>query len=205
MLRQWWYKSNIRSSTSSFWISSPSSRWPRTLSQHTWKVSSYNVIKAKFDSLLGSRIKLSYETQFPETILRTTDNQETAGKGGTTWAPRFATPALFDDQLRTGVHCSMLDGVEKAYEMIQKQVDAEFPIRHFSRTQADDRKIHTIISDHNRMGYRQTITFIKSLLPIYKTFLQGGLSTSDSWDRTRVYVVEFINSIQHTRGAVGSN
>jgi len=93
----------------------------------------------------------------------------------------------------------MMDGIEKAYELIQKQVDADFPIRQFSRTTADDRKIHTIISDHNRMGYRQTTAFIESILPIYKTFVQGGLSSTDSWERTRIYVVEFITSVQEAR------
>lgn len=158
-----------------------------------------DAIKANFDSVLGSRIKLSFETPFPETILRTTDNQETAGKGGTTWAPRFATAALFEDQVRTGVHRQIMDGIEKIYEAMQKQVDAEFPIRHFGRTDADVRKIHTIITDHNRMGYRQATAFIESMLPIYKTFLQGGLSSTDSWERTRIYVVEFISSVQEAR------
>lgn len=158
-----------------------------------------DAIKAKFDSLLGSRIKLSFETPYPETILRTTDNQETARKGGTNWAPRFATAALFDDQMRTGVHRQMMDGIEKTYEMMQKQVDTEFPIRQFGRANTTDRKIHTIISDHNRMGYRQATAFIESLLPIYRTFLQGGLTMADSWERTRIYVVEFITSIQESR------
>ena len=56
-----------------------------------------------------------------------------------------------------------------------------------------------VISEHNRLGYLQTMAFLDSLLPLYKTLKSGGLSPKDAWDRVHIYAREFLTNFQETR------
>jgi hypothetical protein len=49
------------------------------------------------------------------------------------------------------------------------------------------------------MAHSQTIAFIESLLPVYRTFTNGGMPVMDAWDRTKIYVQEFFQCIQDAR------
>lgn len=158
-----------------------------------------DAIKANFRSVLGSKVKLSFETQLPEIFLRTPDTKEAATQGGAVWAPKYATAALFEDALRTGSHREISAGVDKVFDLMQKQVDNDFPVRHFGTVDAATVKINHIIMDHNRMAHSQTIAFIESLLPVYRTFTNGGMPVMDAWDRTKIYVQEFFQCIQDAR------
>lgn len=158
-----------------------------------------DAIKANFKTVLGSKIKLSFETPLPEIFLRTPDTKEAASQGGAVWAPKYATAGLFEDALRTGSHREISAGVDKVFDLMMKQVENDFPVRHFGPVDAASVKINHIIMDHNRMAHRQTIAFIESILPIHRTFTNGGMSAADAWDRTKIYVVEFFQCIQEVR------
>jgi hypothetical protein len=61
------------------------------------------------------------------------------------------------------------------------------------------RKLHTILSDQNRIAYRQTTAFIDCLLPFHKTLVGGGLTSEEAWDRILVFVTEFLSCVQEER------
>ena len=158
-----------------------------------------NAQKANFGSVLESRLKLSFEIPYPEIIVRRVDSVSTSARGGAKWAPMFDSAEVFEDDFRDGTHRRVLKGIESAYDLTQKAVDQEFPTGAGGAEAANNRKIHTILSDQNRQAYRQTIAFIESLLPFHRTLKGGGLSSADAWERVFVLVVEVLDALREAR------
>ena len=158
-----------------------------------------NAIKASFGSVVESRIKLSFELPYPELIVKCVETASTAGRGGAKWAPMFATAELFEDDFRDGSHRRVIKGIDNAFELTQKAIDHAFPLSSTGGCGGDERKIHTILSDQNRRAYRQSIGFIESLLPFFRTLKGGSLSSEEAWDRVFVFVMEFLTSLREVR------
>ena len=158
-----------------------------------------DAIKAKFNSVLSSRMKLSFEIPFPEMVVKCVENTATAGTGGAKWGPMFATAQIFEDDFRNGAHRRVIKGIEKAYELMQVSVDTDFPLAHGTDGTVDMRKLNMIILDHNRRALRQTTGFIECLLPFYRTLSGGSLDSEEAWDRVFVFVMEFLTSVQERR------
>ena len=158
-----------------------------------------NAIKANFDSVVESQIKVSFEIPYPELIVKCVENAATASRGGAKWAPMFATAELFEDSFRDGSHRRVIKGIESAFELTQKAIDQEFPLSLGGESSRDARKIHTILSDQNRRAYRQCIGFIESLLPFYRTLKGGSLTSEEAWDRVFVFVMEFLTALREVR------
>ena len=70
-----------------------------------------------------------------------------------------------------------------------------------SKPGTDTCKINMIIQEHNRLGYQQTVAFIESFLPMYKTFKNGGLPSTDAWERVHVFAREFLAQFQKERSS----
>ena len=87
-----------------------------------------DAIKAKFDSVLESRVTLSYDIPFPKVMIRKIESVDTVAKGGVKWAPMSTSAEAFEDQFRIGSHCQVLESVEKAYELMQATVYQNFPL-----------------------------------------------------------------------------
>ena len=158
-----------------------------------------NAQKANFGSVLESRLKLSFEIPYPEIIVRRVDSVSTSARGGAKWAPMFDSAEVFEDDFRDGTHRRVLKGIESAYDLTQKAIDQEFPTNSGGTESANNRKIHTILSDQNRQAYRQTVAFIESLLPFHRTLKGGGLSEKDAWERVFVLVVEVLDALREAR------
>jgi hypothetical protein len=153
-------------------------------------------IKAQFHSLLSSRMKLSYQIPFPETILRTVDTESAASRDGVKWAPMLSTAAAFEDDFRTGAHRKLVERVEKTHQLVQNLVDSKFPLKFTGDGTSDSRKIRTIISVHNRIGLTDTLSFLDSISPFNRTVRSGGLPEAECWERTRLFVSEALSAIQ---------
>jgi hypothetical protein len=151
-----------------------------------------DAIKANFDGVGESRIKLSFEIPYPEIIVKCIENAGTAARGGAKWAPMFASAEVFEDDFRDGAHRRVVNGIERAYELVQKSVDQAFPISQRGSETADLRKIHTILTEQNRLAHRQTIAFIECLVPFYRTLKVGSLTSEESWDGVLVFVLEML-------------
>jgi hypothetical protein len=158
-----------------------------------------DAIKANFDSVVESRIKLSFEIPYPEIIIKCTETATTAARGGAKWAPMFASAEVFEDNFRDGAHRRVINGIERAYELVQKNLDRTFPISQRGSETSDTRKIHTIFSDQNRRAYRQTIQFIECLLPFCRTIESGSLTKEEAWDRVFVFTMELLSALQECR------
>ena len=158
-----------------------------------------NAIKANYGSVIESRIKLSFEIPYPEIIIKVVENVSTAAKGGAKFAPMFQSAELFEDDFRDGSHRRILKGIENAYELTQRAIDQEFPLGAGTAHSGDARKLHTILSDQNRRAYRQTVGFIESLLPFYRTLKGGSLTSAEAWERVQVFVLEFLTCLQEVR------
>ena len=158
-----------------------------------------NAIKANFGSVVESRIKLSFEIPYPEIIVKCAETAATAGRGGAKWAPMFTSAELFEDNFRDGSHRRIIKGIDTAYELTQSAIDLEFPVGDIGTRTGDNRKIHTVLSDQNRRAYRQSISFIDSLIPFYKTLKGGSLSADEAWERVFVFVMEFLTSLREVR------
>jgi hypothetical protein len=158
-----------------------------------------DAIKANFESVVESRIKLSFEIPYPEIIIKCTETATTAARGGAKWAPMFASAEVFEDNFRDGAHRRVINGIERAYELVQKNLDRTFPISQRGAETADSRKIHTIFSDQNRRAYRQTIQFIECLLPFCRTIESGSLTKEEAWDRVFVFTMELLSALQECR------
>lgn len=163
-----------------------------------------NAIKANFGSVAESRVKVSFEIPYPEMIVKCVETASTAGRGGAKWAPMFATAELFEDDFRDGSHRRVIKGIENAYELTQKALDQDFPLAIGGEGSANNRKIHTILSDQNRRAYRQCLGFIECLLPFYRTLKGGSLSSEEAWDRVFVFVMEVLTSLREVR-VISSN
>jgi hypothetical protein len=111
----------------------------------------------------------------------------------------FASAEVFEDDFRDGAHRRVVNGIERAYELVQKSVDRAFPISQRGSETADLRKIHTILTEQNRLAHRQTIAFIECLLPFYRTLKVGSLTSEESWDRVLVFVLEVLTALQEHR------
>jgi hypothetical protein len=158
-----------------------------------------NAIKANYDSVLESRLKVSYEIPFPEIIVKCVENAATVARGGAKWGAMFATAELFEDDFRDGAHRRVVKGVDNAYDLIQKAIDHDFPLGFANSRTGDVRKVHAILTDQLRLAYRQTIEFLNCLLPFHKTLKGGSLTTEEAWDRVFVFVMEFLTSVQEKR------
>lgn len=131
--------------------------------------------------------------------MKCVETASTAGRGGAKWAPMFATAELFEDDFRDGSHRRVIKGIDNAFELTQKAIDHAFPLSSTGGCGGDERKIHTILSDQNRRAYRQSIGFIESLLPFFRTLKGGSLSSEEAWDRVFVFVMEFLTSLREVR------
>lgn len=159
-------------------------------------------IKANFKDVLSGRVRLSYETPYPPVVVTMVENSSTVSGGGTRWGPLFRTAEDFEDQFRVGSHRRVLQGVEGVFENMTATIDRVFPISgDIARPGTDLRKINMILQEHNRLGYQQTVSFIESFLPMYKTFKSGGLSSKDAWERVHVFAREFLSQFQKERSA----
>jgi hypothetical protein len=158
-----------------------------------------DAIKANFDGVQESRIKLSFEVPYPEIIIKSVENSTTASKGGVKWAPMFASAEVFESNFRDGAYRRVMNGIDRAYELVTKALDHLFPISQRGSETGDMRKLHTILSDQNRIAYRQTTAFIDCLLPFHKTLVGGGLTSEEAWDRILVFVTEFLSCVQEER------
>lgn len=155
--------------------------------------------KANFDGVAESRIKLSFSVPYPEVIVRTVETAATAAHGGAKWAPMFATPDVFEDNFRDGAHRRVMKGIDRAYELVSRSVDQTFPVSQRAGESPTVRKVHTILTEQNRLAYRQTIGFIECLMPFYRTLMGGSMSKEEAWDRVFVFVLEFLTSVQEER------
>lgn len=159
-------------------------------------------IKANFGDVLSGRVRLSYEVPFPSVVITMVENASTVSGGGTKWSPLFMSAETFEDQFRVGSHRRVLQGVERVHDNMASTVDRAFPISGDpSKPGTDTRKINMIIQEHNRLGYQQTVAFIESFLPMYKTFKNGGLPSKDAWDRVHVFAREFLAQFQQVRSS----
>jgi hypothetical protein len=158
-----------------------------------------NAIKANYDSVIESRLKVSYEIPFPEIIVKCVENATTVARGGAKWGAMFATAEVFEDDFRDGAHRRVVKGVDNAYDLIQKAIDHDFPTGFVGSRTGDVRKVHAILTDQLRLAYRQTIEFLNCLLPFHKTLKGGSLTSEEAWDRVFVFVLEFLTSVQEQR------
>ena len=151
-----------------------------------------DAIKANYTDMTASRVKLSFKTPYPEPVLRKSETLTCQARGGTRWAPLFASPEIYDDDYRTGTHAKLLLDVETVYDLTQRAIDHDYPI-------GEKRIINAILSDQNRKTFSGTVGFLNCLLPFYKTCKKGGLSNEDAWDRVRVMTQEIFDDIQSVR------
>jgi hypothetical protein len=158
-----------------------------------------NAIKANFDTVVESRVKISFEIPYPEMIIKTVENATTAARGGAKWAPLFTLAEGFEDDFRDGAHRRVMRGIDNAYELTQKSIDSDYPIGYSGPKTTDVRKVHAILSDQLRRAYRQTVTFVDCLLPFYRTLKGGSLSKEEAWDRVFIFVLEVLTSVQEER------
>jgi hypothetical protein len=158
-----------------------------------------NAIKANFDTVVESRVKISFEIPYPEMIIKSVENSTTAARGGAKWAPLFSSVEGFEDDFRDGAHRRVMRGIDNAYELTQKSIDSDYPIGYSGPKTTDVRKVHAILSDQLRRAYRQTVAFVDCLLPFYRTLKGGSLSKEEAWDRVFIFVLEVLTSVQEER------
>ena len=158
-----------------------------------------NAIKANFNSVVESQIKVSFEIPYPEMIIKCVANKKNAPRGGAEWSPMFSSAEIFEVTFRDGSQRRVMKGIEKAFELTQKAIDQEFPLGFSGDGSGDTRKIHAILSDQNHHAYRQAVGFLESLLPFYRTLKGGSLSAEEAWDRVLVFVIEFLTAIREVR------
>lgn len=155
--------------------------------------------KANFDGVAESRVKLSFSVPFPEVVVKVVDSASTASHGGAKWASSFASADVFEDNFREGAHRRVVKAIDRTYELLNKSVDHTFPVSQRGSETPSMRKIHTILSEQNRMTHRQTIAFIECLMPFYRTLMGGSLTKEEAWDRVFVFVLEFLTTVQEQR------
>ena len=158
-----------------------------------------DAIKANFKGVQESRIKLSFEVPYPEIMIKSTETAAIAAKGGAKWGPMFASVEVFESNFRDGAYCRVMNGIDRAYELVTKALDRAFPIAQRGSQTGDIRKLHTILADQNRKSYSQTTAFINALLPFYRTLSKGKLRSDKAWDRVLIFCMEFLSSIQERR------
>jgi hypothetical protein len=109
-----------------------------------------DAIKANFEGVQESRIKLSFEVPYPEIIIKSVENASTASRGGAKWAPMFASAEAFENNFRDGAYRRVMNGIDRSYELVTKALDRTYPIAQRGNQTGDMRKLHTIMADQNR-------------------------------------------------------
>jgi len=151
-----------------------------------------DAIKANYTSVNSSRIKLSFQVAYPEPVMYSSKTPTGQAQGGTKWSAAFASAEIFDDEFRRGTHKRMLDDVETVYNLTQRAIDYDFPLK-------SKRIINAILSHQLRLAYQGTVGYLNCLLPFYKTCKRGGHNEQEGWDRARVMSQEFFDDVQSRR------
>ena len=86
----------------------------------------------------------------------------------------------------------MKTGLQEVKDMLQNAIDFAFPINELP-TQ------HGVFTEQLRRSYEQAIGWLDSLTPLYKTMKNGGLSSSEAWNRCLIYSKALFDDIKTVR------
>lgn len=157
--------------------------------------------KAGFVGELESKVVLSYTCLVPPTVLTTIEGKDTTAQGGTKWAPLFSDPSYFEQGIgKTTV--SRIEGqINTICDLHNKMIESKFPLNLLGQDVGEDPNPvwHNVLLEQSRLARAQALGFVQSLLPMYKTFLNSGMQSKESWNRVHVFAREVLQCIQAKR------
>ena len=137
-------------------------------------------VKANYNSLLETRITLSCQITYPENVMRRSDKKEAALTDGWAWSNTWSTFWNFEGTFNNGAKDRLKIDLRDTKDLLQNAIDFNFPIE--IRATA-----HAIFTEQLSLSYDQSIAWLESLTPLFKTMKTGGLADEQAWSRVLVY------------------
>jgi hypothetical protein len=150
------------------------------------------VAKAQFSSLDVATAVLSYSIIYPSNVIKKSDKTEAQQDGGVTWAPPFASHAVFEGDYNNGTHLRLKKDLTAAAKSVESGIDYHFPASLHPKSNA-------VFRAQVRFALTQATDFLDSLTPLYKQISGGGMSSKEAWNRVMIFAKQIFEDIRNVQ------